>query len=199
MRKWIPSMAMAVVTLIALPRLVLASSAEGGEASPVSLDYWQAAFTIVVFAALVLILSRTAYKAILEGLQKRERFIRESLDAAENARRAAEVHMHEYEEKLRRAREEASAIVEEGRRDAGVVRRRIESEAHDASENMLKRAKREIEIARDTALKALYEETANLAASLAVSALNRQVSPEEHQRLVMDALRDLGQRQSNTN
>ncbi|MBP7934040.1 MAG: F0F1 ATP synthase subunit B [Phycisphaerae bacterium] len=199
MRKWIPSMAMAVAALNALPGVVLASSAEGGEANPVSLDLWQSAFTILVFVLLVVILSRTAYGAILDGLQKRERFIRESLDAAEEARKAAETHMHEYEEKLRKAREEASAIVEEGRRDAEVVRRRIEDEAHESCENMLQRARREIEIGRDTALKALYEETANLAASLAVSALNRQMSPEEHQRLVMDALRDLGQRQSSVN
>ena len=199
MRKWIPSMAMAAVALNALPGLVLASSAEAGEPNPVSLDPWQAGFTILVFVLLVLILSKTAYKAILDGLQRRERFIRESLDAAEKAQKAAETHMREYEEKMRKAREEASAIVEEGRRDAEAVRRRIEGEAHDASENMLKRAKREIDIARDTALKALYEETANLAATLAVSALNRQVSPEEHQRLVMDALRDLGQRQGSVN
>jgi len=192
-------MAMAVVALNALPGLVLASSAEGGEANPVSLDLWQSVFTILVFVLLVVILSRTAYGAILDGLQKRERFIRESLDVAEKARKAAETHMHEYEEKLRKAREEASAIVEEGRRDAEVVRRRIEGEAHESCENMLQRARREIEISRDTALKALYEETANLAASLAVSALNRQISPEEHQRLVMDALRDLGQRQSSAN
>ena len=78
-------------------------------------------------------------------------------------------------------------------------RRRIEEEARRSGEAMLDQAKREIGSARDTALKAVYDESAELAASLAGAVLKRQLSPEEHQRLMLDALRELGQRPGMSN
>jgi hypothetical protein len=39
----------------------------------------------------------------------------------------------------------------------------------------------------------MYDEAIELASRLAQSALKRQMTPEEHQRLVLDSLRELGQ------
>jgi len=184
----------AILIMMILPAVSLAE-----EGNPVAIDYWQSGFTILVFVLLLVILRKTAYGAIIEGLNKRERFIRESLETAEHARHQAEKLQHEYEDKLHKAREEASAVVEEGRRDAEIVRRRIEEEARKAGDEMLSRARREIDLARDSALRAIYDEGVSLATSLAISALGRQVTPEEHQRLVMDTLRDLGRRSTHPN
>ena len=86
-----------------------------------------------------------------------------------------------------------------GRRDADVVRRRIEEEAKRSGDAMIERAKHEINMARDAALKSLFDLSAEMAASLAAAALKRQMSPEEHQRLVMDALRELQERERAAN
>ena len=110
----------AILIMMILPAVSLAE-----EGNPVAIDYWQSGFTILVFVLLLVILRKTAYGAIIEGLNKRERFIRESLETAEHARHQAEKLQHEYEDKLHKAREEASAVVEEGRRDAEILRRTI--------------------------------------------------------------------------
>jgi len=176
----------------------VAGAAEG-ELNPVTVSYWQAAYTIIIFLCLLAILARFAFRPILASLKKREEFIRQSLEEAEKNRREAELRLKEYEAKLGQAGQDATAIVDAGRRDADVVRRRIEEEAKRSGDAMIERAKHEINMARDAALKSLFDQSAEMAASLAAAALKRQMSPEEHQRLVMDALRELQERERAAN
>ena len=150
-----------------------------------------AIWTLLIFFLVLLVLGKYAWKPILAGLQRREAFIRESLESAKRDREDAEARLKQYEEKLTAARDEAASIVDEGRRDAGVVKRKIEEDARASAEAMLDRAKREIGVARDTALRDLYEQSAGLAMNMATTVLKRQLSPEDHQRLVSDALSEL--------
>jgi len=152
-----------------------------------------AIWTLLIFVLVLYVLGRFAWGPILAGLQRRERFIRESLETARQDREAAEARLREYEQKLAAARDEASRIVEEGRRDGEVTRRKIEEEARAAGEAMIQRAKREIGVARDTALRELYEKSAELATGMAGSILKRQLAPEDHDRLVQEALAELRQ------
>ncbi|GAG11881.1 unnamed protein product [marine sediment metagenome] len=199
MRTFLGAAAAVSLCWVLVPGVVMAQAAEPGAHDPVTVDVWQAGFTIAVFLILVLILSGTAFKPILAGLEKRESFIRESLASAQRDREAAEARLKEYEQKLEQARAEAAALLEEGRENVEAMRRRIEEEARRSGEAILDRAKQEIGNARDTALKAVYEESAGVAASLAGTVLKRQLSPEEHQRLMLDALRELGQRPGMSN
>ncbi len=174
-------------------------AAEAGGGNPVQVDYWQAAYTIIIFLCLLAILAKFAFKPIVASLKKREEFIRESLEDARKNREQAEARLKEYEAKLVQAGQETAAILDQGRRDADVVRRRIEEEAKRNGDAMIERARHEINLARDAALKSLFDQSAEMAASLAASALKRQMSPEEHQRLVMDALRELQERERAAN
>ena len=151
-----------------------AMAEEHGDApiNPLSGNLGNAIATLVIFVLVLVVLSKVAWKPILEGLQRRERFIRESLETAKRDREAAEARLHEYEQKLLAAREEASRIVDEGRRDGENVKRQIESDARAAGDAMLERAKREIGVARDSILK-------------------RQVSAEDHAQLIQEALAGL--------
>lgn len=180
--------------VLSVVSLAYAADDGHGTGDPMNLDVWQAGYTIVVFLILVLILGKFAWKPILEGLQRRERFIRDSLESAKRDREAAETKLREYEEKTRQARDEASAIVEEGRRDAEAVRRRLEEEARHSAESIIERAKRDIGIARDSALRDLHEESARMAITMASEVLKRQLTAEDHERLVADALEQLKQR-----
>ena len=151
-------------------------------------DRWQAGFTIAVFIVLVIVLGAFAFKPILQALQNREKYIRDSLASAKRDRDEAEARLKELMEKLDHARHEAGVIVDEGRRDAEAVKRRIEDEARRNAEALIERAKREIGIARDTALRDLHEESAKLAMDMAGAVLKRQLAPEDHRRLVGEAL-----------
>lgn len=179
----------------------MAEEAGGHEAggNPVEVDLWQAAYTIAVFVVLLTVLWRFAFPKVIEGMKRREDFIRHSLDEARKSRQQAEASLKEYTARLDHARAEASAIVEEAHRDAEAVRKRIEEEARTASDAMIDRAKREIGLARDHALESLFSQSVELATSVAAAALRRQMSPEEHQRLVIEALGDLQRRKRSSN
>jgi F-type H+-transporting ATPase subunit b len=164
----------------------------GGAPNPFAGNIGNLIWTLLIFILVLVVLGKFAWKPILDGLQRRERFIRESLETAKREREAAEARLREYEQKLVAAREEASKLVEEGRRDAEGLKRKIEEEARTAGDAMLDRAKREIGVARDTALRQLHDESAELAATMARAILKRQISPEDHARLVQDALTELG-------
>ncbi len=154
-------------------------------------DLGNAIWTLLIFFLLLAVLGRFAWKPLLTALQNRERFIRESLEAARRDRETSEARLKEYEQRIVKAHEEATAIVEEGRRDAEAVKRKIEEESRRNAETMIERARREIGIAKDTALKELYENSANLATTIATTLLRRQITPEDHRRLVEDALEEI--------
>lgn len=164
------------------------AAGEEGALSPFAGDVGTALWTLVIFALVVLILGRYAWGPILRGLQEREGFIRGALEDAKRDREQAEARLREYVEKLAQARAEATALVEEGRRDAEVVRRKIEEEARQEAARALERAKREIWIARDTAVKELYERAAALATGAAARILQRELGPADHERLVADTI-----------
>lgn len=181
--------------LIALPLLALAIPAlaaaaeESAEApSLFAGDLGNSAWTLVIFVIVLIVLGKFAWGPLLSSLQSRETFIREALESAKHDREAAEARLKEYEQKLAASRAEATAIVDEGRRDAEVVKRRIEAAAKEEADKMIERAKREIHIATDTATKELYTLSAKLATQLAAQVIGRELSPQDHQRLISQAI-----------
>ena len=171
-----------------------AFAASGGcPVGAMQVDIWHAVFTIIVFVGLLIVLTVFAFKPILQGLQKREDFIRGSLEQARREREQAELRRQEYEQKIADAWEQARMIVHGAQEQAAAARLRIEEEAHDQAAELIERARREIDQARDAAVQRMYDEAIELASRLAQSALKRQMTPEEHQRLVLDSLRELGQ------
>ncbi len=151
-------------------------------------DVGNALWTLLVFGLLLFILGKFAWGPILSGLKAREDFIHEALEKARRDRDAAEARLKEYEERLNGARAEATAIVEEGRRDAEVLRERIQRDAQGEAEQMLERAKREIKIAKDTAIQELYTRSGDLAIEIAGRVLGRELKAQEHERLITEAI-----------
>ena len=174
--------------MMALP--ALAQEAEHGAEAPSLFagDLGNSVWTLLIFVVVLVVLGKFAWGPILNTLQTRESFIREALEKAKHDRESAEARLKEYEQKLAAARGEASAIVDEGRRDADVVKRRIEAAAKEEADKMIERAKREIQIATDTATKELYTLSAKLATQLAAQVIGRELTPQDHERLISEAI-----------
>lgn len=169
-----------------------AAAGHGGGVTPFAGDVGNAIWTLLVFALVVFVLGKFAWKPILGGLQAREKFIRESLEEARRDRAEAEARLKEYVDRLNHARSEATAIVEESRRDADAVRRRIEEEAHGEAGRIVERAKREIGLAQEAAVKELYDVSARLTTEVAGKILAREINSADHERLIREAIDRLG-------
>ncbi len=148
-------------------------------------------WSLLTFVAVLVVLGKFAWGPILSALQKREDFIRDSLAQAKQDREAAQAELAKHAERLDAARAEASAIVEEGRRDAEVLHRKIEAGARREAEEMLARAKREIGVATDTAVKHLYTLSADLATDVASRIIRKEIDAKEHERLIAESIEEL--------
>ncbi len=168
-------------------------AAGGGESNIFAGDIGNVLWTLVIFSLVLLILGKYVWDPLLDSLRAREDFIRESLETAKHDRDQAEVRLKEYDDKLTEARAEATAIVEEGRRDAEVARQRVEEEARAEAEKMIDRAKREIGIAKETAVKDLYTLSGTLATDIAARIVGRELKPEDHERLIEESIGELEQ------
>lgn len=152
-----------------------------------------AIITLVIFIIVLTILSKKAWGPLLNLLNEREKSIRDALETAQRERNEAERLLHQYKQQLEAARVEATAIVEEGRRDGEVVRGRIQQEARDEADRMVARARNEIQLATDAAVKQLYDEAAGLAVNVAGGILQKQlhVSHDDQRALVQRALEQM--------
>lgn len=177
-----------VVGVLTLSAAALASEA-GGDRNIFNADIGNFLFTVVIFGLVIFLLGKFAWKPLLNVLNEREATIRESLRAARHEREEAERKLAEYQAQLDRAREEASAIVAEGRRDAEVARQRIQEEARRAAEEIAARARRDIQLATDAAVKELYDQAAELAVRVAGRIIRKELSADDHQQLVAESIR----------
>ena len=168
---------------LALP----AMASEGGDPSIFAGDLGNMIWTVVIFTLVLVVLGKFAWGPILERLQAREDFIRESLNEARSDRQSAEARLAEYEAKLATARAEAAAIVDEGRRDAEVVERTIEDNARAEASKIVERARREIDLATVAAVEEIYGLAGRLATDVAATVIRKELTPEDHARLIEEA------------
>jgi F-type H+-transporting ATPase subunit b len=154
-------------------------------------DIGTAVWSIVVFVILLLILRIAAWKPILQGLQQREKFIIDSIAEAKRGREQAEKLLADYSKKIDQARLEATAIVDEGRRDSEVLRRKIQEDTSRDVQEMIARAQRDIKLAQEAAVKELSDRTLDLATNVAAKIIKKQVSAAEHRALLDESIAEL--------
>jgi F-type H+-transporting ATPase subunit b len=177
--------------LAACPAMSWAQEAEGGALSPFAGDVGNALWTLVIFVLLVVILGRFAWGPILQQLQARETFIHDSLSAAKRDREAAEATMKEYLEKLRAARVEAESIISSSRSDGERFREEIKQQARAEAGAILKSAERQIQLETNQAVQQIRREAVDLSVLIASKIIRRNLSKEDNERLIDEALQQV--------
>lgn len=167
-------------------------AAEEGQGNLFAGDIGNAVWTLVIFLLVLLILGKFAWGPLLSGLQQREEFIRRSLQEAKDDREAAEARLQEYEAKLAEAGAQATEIVEKGKREAEKASAGIEEKARSEADKMVERARREIDLAKQSAIKDLYATSSDLATEIAARILQRELNAQDHERLISESIKELG-------
>ncbi len=164
------------------------AGAEHAAPNPLGFDPDLAIWTAVVFVVLFLVLSKFAWKPISHALEARERAIEANIAKAEGAAAEARAMLADYEKKLAGASDEVRAMLEEARRDSEHTKTAILAEARVAAREEHDRVMRDINTAKDQALKELAERSANIAVDLAGKIVQAQLSKADHAVLVQDAM-----------
>jgi F-type H+-transporting ATPase subunit b len=184
----------AAATLLAVPAVGLAAGDAHGGGKGDFIDihrYDLGIWTLAVFGLLFLILAKFAWGPFQEGLRKREEALLAIRNEALKAREEAESIRLKLQAEFATANDKIRAMLEEARRDADDLRAKEREVGAREAATERERAKREIEMAKDAALQEIYLQSVQLAALMSSKALGRQMSPEDHSRLVEESLAEL--------
>jgi F-type H+-transporting ATPase subunit b len=180
-----------------LTNLVVFAQAEGGGQQSgggnflvtpsVGLMIW----TLVAFGITLWILAKFAFPSIQRALDKRQRAIEESIDAAERTRREADQLLAEYRERLTEARAQADEIVARARKTGEVQEAEALAEARRRREEMLEQTRREIEAETRRAIQAIRSEVADLTVLATEKVTRKTLTGADQRRLVDEAVAEL--------
>ena len=155
-----------------------------------------AVWSFVVFLTLLALLTKFAWKPIMQGLEKREEGIARQIAETKSANDEAKRMLVSYERRLAEASEEVRGMLEEARRDAEATKQAIVAEARKASEDERNRAKHEIQLAKDDALSQIAEKAGHLAVEVAGKFLRDKLGTDDQARLVRESVASLSSRPS---
>jgi F-type H+-transporting ATPase subunit b len=165
-----------------------AAAADHGGPNPLAVDLDLAIWTGVVFVLLFAVLRTFAWPQIVVALEERERRIADNIAAAEAQNEKARQLLAEHEARLAATAGEIRELLEEAKRDAEHTRKSIADKGHQDAQDELARALREIGRAKDGAVQELAIASANAAIDLARNFVSAQLTSEQQNQLVRDAL-----------
>lgn len=196
MRRWVLLLPLLLLALCALPAWASAEgpeAAHGHEKGLLDIDMLEAAVAIAVFVVVLLVLTKFAWRPILDGLKTREATIQKAVDDAQAASARAEAVVKQYEGKLAAAADEGRAILEEARRDAQALKASIEADAKRSVEEGTARAVREIDQARAAAWDTLVRDAARLTTDAAARIIKKTLDAQGHAALVDEVVAEVAQ------
>jgi F-type H+-transporting ATPase subunit b len=148
-------------------------------------------WTILTFLGLVAILTKLAWRPLLAALDSRQNAIRKSLDDADQARRELERLNQESALILNKARAEADQIIVSGRSDAERLREDLRQKARTEADAIVKNAERQIQLEAARALQQIRSEAVDLSVMIASKLIQRNLTKEDNERLIEEALKQV--------
>ena len=143
---------------------------------------------IVNFLLLLFLISRFAYKPILNYLNQRSEQIKESLEAADRARQEAQQSEANIQAQLDAARREGQTIIEQASRSAEQLREEIQQVARQEAETIRQRAQADFDLERQKAIADLRRQFADLTVTAAERVINESLDRAKHQSLISEVL-----------
>lgn len=148
-------------------------------------------WTLLLFGLSLFILWRLAFPRISEALDRRQKAIEDSIDAAERTRREADELLGQYRERLGEAREQAQEIIDRARKAADAHERDAQASAVARREQLLEQTRRDIEVETRRALDEIRREVADLTVQATEKVTRKTLTAEDQERLVQEALGEL--------
>ena len=170
---------------------LLVTAADSGGNFLVSPSVGLMIWTLIAFFVTYLLLRKLAFPRIQEALQRRQKAIDDSIDAAERTRREAEELLGEYRERLKEARKQADEIMDRARKAGEAHERDTVEEGRRRREELLESARRDIETETQRAIQELRKEVANLTVLATEKVTRKTLTDDDQRRLVEEALGEL--------
>ncbi len=158
----------------------------------VSLTPWTMIFEVVNLLIVTLILKRFLFKPVNAVLEQRQAEIGGMYQKAEDAQKEAQALKQAYDERISGARREADELIAAAQDSARRRGDEIVENARGEAVQLRRRAEEDIELQKRKALREVRDELADMAVDIAGRVVEREVTREDHDRLVEEFIKSAG-------
>ena len=177
--------------------LIVASENEHHEAN--WLDSWIIPnpgiflWTLVTFLIVLIILKAKAWAPLIAALDKRESDIRESLNAAEKARKDADNITKDYEKMVQKAKKESVEIISASREAGEKVKTEIITEAKSNAKKIMTDNLDQIEREKNKVIGEIRQQVVELSVMAAEKIIGKTLEKDDHNKMIQDTIKEYGQ------
>ena len=143
-------------------------------------------FTLILFTLFVIILSKFAWGPLLSAIDEREKSIRDAIESSRKVNAEAAALLAQHKELVRQVGAEREEIIKKAAKEAEDFRVDLMAKARSDGEDIVRRAKVQIERESALALAQLREEVADLAIMGASKIVASSMTPEAQKKLVAE-------------
>lgn len=198
--KSIVSSAARAAALVSASMLVVtpayAAEQEGGAPNLLAPNVGVMFWTLVIFAVLLFVLSRYAYKPLFAAVESREKALEEAVEGAKRNHAESEKHLSEQRALLESAKVEAQKIIADSRVTAEKMRADLLAQTKDQQGEMLDAARRSIEGEKLNAIEDMRREAIELAIAGAGRVIEKNLDSAANRQIVETFLASIGDQSS---
>lgn len=149
---------------------------------------YQMLIQAAIFLLFFLLVKTFFYDKVIEFVDKRQEVINSDIEQARKDREESSRLKEEYESRVETAQEEVAAITNKATLEAKKVREDIISNARKEASDMKVKAGRDIEIAREQAMKDMKDNIIDISFDIANKVLDESITTEKEEMLFKNAL-----------
>ncbi|GHV75421.1 hypothetical protein AGMMS49942_02420 [Spirochaetia bacterium] len=148
--------------------------------------------TIINITVTFLVLRAFLFKPVTKFMEDRTGKVQDSLDQAAKERNQAKGLLEQYEDKLKRADDEAATIIRAAQETARLESERIIAEGREAAEAFLEKGRKQLEAEQRAAIAVFKADAAALVLGASGRLIQRELNSEDTRRQAELLLKELG-------
>ncbi len=148
---------------------------------------------LVMFIILLALITKFAWRPLMNVMEERENHIANEIDSAEKSRQESERLMREAQDELKGTRQNAQQIIEDAKLTAKDQEETLIAEAKQEAERIKINARQEIEQEKEKAIQALQAQVGTLSVQIASKVIEKELSMEEQETLINEYLEKVGE------
>ena len=143
---------------------------------------------VVIFGIVFFLLWKFGFPIITDMVEKRSAHIDESLKLAREAEIRMQDLAREQEQLVEKSRQEQTRILQEATRTRAEIIAKAEQEAAERADQLLQKARTEIEAEKESALRDIRKEVADLSVAIAEKVIRKELAADKDQMAYVDRL-----------
>ncbi|WP_174614934.1 F0F1 ATP synthase subunit B [Virgibacillus ihumii] len=148
---------------------------------------------LATFIILLLLLRKYAWGPLMGIMQKREEYVANEIESAENSRKEAEKAQEEATAQLKQTKQDAQQIIEDAKRTGVKQEQEIVQSAKTEAERIKQAAQEEIQNEKEKAIQALQDKVSSLSVLIASKVIEKEISAQDQEELINDYIKEVGE------